>query len=281
MAEAGDDVMETLSDLRARIDAIDEKLHRLLIDRGSVIDALIRAKGTGDGGVAFRPQREAEMMRRLAERHQGNLPLATVEHLWREIITTFTFMQSPFRLVVHYGRDPVAIHDLARFAFGFSVDLVRAERPEDVVTTVAATGTDLGLIPLHDGRFETPWWRSLSAPDGPRIMALWPFITGKGLPADAPALVISPPLPEPTPSDLAVFAASDDCELGSAVPGVVLIADAPSDGGREILIATERKTATAALADARVSDVVEVGGFAVGLTLVRRGDALRRPVDMA
>ena len=35
-------------------------------------------------------------MRRLVMRHEGNLPLVTVEHIWREIITTFTAMQAPF-----------------------------------------------------------------------------------------------------------------------------------------------------------------------------------------
>ena len=278
MAEAGDSAMETLSDLRARIDAIDEKLHRLLIERGTAIDSLIRAKGTSTGGVAFRPQREAEMMRRLAERHRGNLPLATVEHLWREIITTFTFLQAPFRLVVHYGRDPVAIHDLARFAFGFSVELVRAESPAEVVATVATTGSDLGVVPIEDGRFETPWWRALSMARGPRIMALWPFIAGRGLPADAPAAIISPTLPEPTPADLALFAGADDCELGSAIPGVSLIADSPAAGRREVLVALARGNAEATLAAARIVDIAEVGGIAAGLTLSSRGDRLRAPI---
>ncbi len=278
MAEAGDSAMESLSGLRSRIDAIDEQLHRLLIERGTVIDALIRAKGTSAGGVAFRPQREAEMMRRLAERHRGNLPLATVEHVWREIITTFTFLQAPFRLVVHYGRDPVAVHDLARFAFGFSVELVRAESPAEVVAAVAATGGDLGVVPLGDGRFASPWWRALSMARGPRIMALWPFIAGKGLPADAPAAIISPPLSEPTPADLAVFAGADDCEPGSAIPGVSLIADSSAAGRREVLVALPRGNADATLEAARIVDIAEVGGIAAGLTLAGRGDRLRAPV---
>jgi len=280
MAEPGDSATETLNDLRARIDAIDERIHQLLIERGSVIDALIEAKGTGDGGVAFRPQREAEMMRRLVGRHRGSLPLATVEHLWREIITTFTYMQAPFRLVVDYGRDPAAIHDLARFAFGFSVELVRAGSPTDVVATVAATGSDLGLVPLGDGRFASPWWRALSMERGPRIMALWPFIAGKGIPADAGAAIVSPTLPEPAPPDLLVFAAADDCELGSAVPGVTLIADCAADGRREVLVAVAREDAEPALASAGLGDIVDVGGAALGLSLARGGNGLRIPAEL-
>ncbi len=45
-------------------------MHRLLMERGEIIETLIRVKGTSDSGQAFRPGREADMMRRLAERHR-------------------------------------------------------------------------------------------------------------------------------------------------------------------------------------------------------------------
>ncbi len=269
--------METLADLRARIDAIDEEVHRLLIERGSVIDALIAAKGTAGNGVAFRPQREAEMMRRLVERHAGNLPLATVEHMWREIITTFTYLQAPFRLVVHYGADPVAIHDLARFAFGFSVELVRADTPEDVVATVAETGSDLGIVPLGNGASATPWWRGLSMA-GPRVMALWPFIAGKGISADAPALVVSPALADSAEPDLAVFAATDDGAIGAAIADAALIAEASTEGRREVLLAVRPDDAERALEAARLFDARQVGGIAKGLALGSSDSLLRGPV---
>src|SRR5437764_5114703 len=85
-----------LSDLRREIDRIDETMHRLLMERGEIIDRLIAAKQSQETGSAFRPAREAEMMRRLVERHQGLLPLDTAENIWRVIIATFTFVQAPF-----------------------------------------------------------------------------------------------------------------------------------------------------------------------------------------
>ena len=61
----------TLAELRKEIDAIDEQVHRLLMARGDIIDRLIQAKQTQEVGSAFRPAREADMMRRLVERQQG------------------------------------------------------------------------------------------------------------------------------------------------------------------------------------------------------------------
>ena len=67
--QAGD--ATRLSELRAKIDAIDESIHHLLMQRATVIDELIAAKGTQKNGAAFRPGREADMMRRLVARQIG------------------------------------------------------------------------------------------------------------------------------------------------------------------------------------------------------------------
>ena len=85
----------SLADLRRDIDRIDEAMHALLIERGEIIDRLIAVKKTQESGSAFRPAREADMMRRLVQRHHGNLPLDTVESIWRVIIATFPTCRRP------------------------------------------------------------------------------------------------------------------------------------------------------------------------------------------
>ncbi|HEY5217260.1 MAG TPA: chorismate mutase, partial [Pseudolabrys sp.] len=85
-----------LGDLRKEIDRIDEAMHQLLMERAEIIDRLIAVKRSQETGSAFRPAREAEMMRRLVKRHKGILPLDTVESIWRVIISTFTYVQAPF-----------------------------------------------------------------------------------------------------------------------------------------------------------------------------------------
>jgi len=63
----------SLAGLRSEIDRIDTAMHELLMERGQVIEQLIEVKKTQVSGSAFRPGREAEMMRRLALRHKGLL----------------------------------------------------------------------------------------------------------------------------------------------------------------------------------------------------------------
>ena len=94
------------------------------MERGEIIDRLIAAKKTQESGSAFRPAREADMMRRLVERHHGILPLDTAESIWRVIIATFTYVQAPFSVHADLSAGDALMRDSARFHFGFTVPFV-------------------------------------------------------------------------------------------------------------------------------------------------------------
>ena len=191
------DPAQRLAGLRREIDTIDEEIHRLLVARSAIIDELIKVKGTAVTGAAFRPAREADMMRRLMERHRGILPIATIEHIWREIVSTFTFLQAHYEVYMDGGRDPVAMRDLARFYFGFTVPAHLVAGPEEVIDAVARSISDLGIVRLSQPSWVGPWWQRLGHEGGPRIIARLPYILFPGRVADLPALVVSNPISEP------------------------------------------------------------------------------------
>src|ERR1700752_2806281 len=114
----------SLGELRKEIDRIDEAMHRLLMERGEIINRLIATKRTQESGSAFRPAREAEMMRRLVERHRGILPLDSVERIWRVIIASFTYVRAPFAVHAALSAGDAGMRDSARFHFGFTVPFV-------------------------------------------------------------------------------------------------------------------------------------------------------------
>src|SRR2546423_1108529 len=114
----------SLGDLRKDIDRIDEAMHGLLMERGEIINRLISVKKTQESGSAFRPAREADMMRRLVQRHKGILPLDTAESILRVIIATFTHVQAPFSVHADLSAGDAMMRDSARFHFGFTVPFV-------------------------------------------------------------------------------------------------------------------------------------------------------------
>src|SRR5216117_2785897 len=148
----------TLADLRREIDRIDESMHRLLMERGEIIDTLIATKKTTESGSAFRPAREADMMRRLVERHRGILPLDTAESIWRVIIATFTYVQAPFSVHADLSAGEAVMRDSARFHFGFTVPFVPHVGAAGVVVTVSESKGDLGLVPAAALAGAGAWW---------------------------------------------------------------------------------------------------------------------------
>src|ERR1700749_186345 len=132
----------SLPELRAEIDRIDATMHALLMQRGDIIDRLIKVKRTAESGSAFRPAREADMMRRLVERHRGILPLDTVERIWRVIISTFTFVQAPYAVHADLSAGDAAMRDSARFHFGFTAPIVPHFGAVAVVRALAAARGD-------------------------------------------------------------------------------------------------------------------------------------------
>jgi hypothetical protein len=193
-----------------------------------VIAELIRVKGTSKPGPAFRPDREADMMRRLVLRHSGELPLATVEHIWREIITSFTAMQAPFGVVAGPAGDPLAMRDLVRFYFGFSVPVSVAKTNEQAIAEVARSARQIAVVAAaKSGR----WWDALAGANAPKAFAKLPFIDIPERPAGLPAYVIGPPLKDTHEPDVKLLAMADAPGLQAAIAsfGGSIAADAEDE----------------------------------------------------
>ncbi len=181
----------SLGDLRKDIDRIDEAMHRLLMERGEIINRLISVKNSQETGSAFRPAREADMMRRLVQRHHGILPLDTAESIWRVIIATFTHVQAPFSVHADLSAGDAMMRDSARFHFGFTVPFVPHVGGAGVVEAVSESKGDLGLVPAFDTNRGGAWWTALEFESAPKIIARLPFIDRPDHPAPLNVFVIS------------------------------------------------------------------------------------------
>ncbi len=179
----------SLQTLRDEIDSIDAQVHALLMQRGEIIDRLISVKQTQEVGSAFRPAREADMMRRLVQRHKGILPLDTVESIWRVIISTFTYVQAPFSVHADISQGEPLMRDSARFHFGFTVPFIAHFSAAAAVEAVALSKGDLALVSATASR--APWWLTLEGEKAPKIIARLPFVERADHPAALPVFVVS------------------------------------------------------------------------------------------
>jgi len=213
----------TLADLRREIDRIDEAMHRLLMERGDIIDTLIATKKTAESGSAFRPAREADMMRRLVERHKGILPLDTAESIWRVIIATFTYVQAPFSVHADLSAGEPAMRDSVRFHFGFTVPFMTHMGPAGVTAAIAASRGDLGLVPATTAK--TAWWTALEGDGAPKIIARLPFVERADHPAGLPVFAIARPNPDALVTDIEAWS----IRVGGWGPGAARAIDPPAE----------------------------------------------------
>ena len=181
----------TLTNLRKEIDRIDVAMHQLLMERGEIIDRLIAVKKSQETGSAFRPAREAEMMRSVVRRHKGILPLDAAEGIWRVIISTFTYVQAPFSVHADLSAGDALMRDSARFHFGFTVPFVAHMGAAAVVAAVSVSKGDLGLVPAFAVPAAGAWWSALEFDAAPKIIARLPFVERSDHPAALPVFVIS------------------------------------------------------------------------------------------
>jgi chorismate mutase len=265
----------SLADLRQEIDRIDEAMHRLLMERGTIIDRLIASKKASEAGLssAFRPGREASMMKALAERHQGLLPLDTVEGIWRVIIGTFTYVQSHYSVHADVSAGDAPMRDTARFHFGFTVPYITHPSAAAVIEAVASSRGDLGIFRLDQGATSGAWWRTLADKRRPKIIARLPFIERPDHPAGTPVFVISKPLTDAAVRDVVLYAAQFERWHKGANEALIqlggeVVASAADTNGLSELIAVPgtveptqlRQTLTRA--GASLAQLVEIGSHA-------------------
>lgn len=198
-----------LEDLRAEIDKIDREILDLLIQRSEVVRRIGEVKGDLlDGRPALRPAREAQILRRLAERAQGRFPAAVLARVWRELLAAHTRLQAPLSVAV-FARpeDALRVWDLARDHFGSTTPMTLVDRPVQALRSLSEGSATVAVLPVPGD--DDPWWVSLMSDHDLRlrVFARLPFVTGGGADGDeVKALAIAQLDVEASGDDLTLLA---------------------------------------------------------------------------
>lgn len=198
----------SLDHLRREIDRIDDQLHDLLMQRAGLVEQIAGAKAPG--GIALRPGREVQVLRRLVGRHQGRFPKAALVRIWREIMGALVGMQAPFTIAVYQPERGAGYIELARNHFGVVWPQIVHLTPGHVVRMVADGQATVGVVPLPGPEAE-PWWLALTSAAGnlPRVVGRLPILaqeTSAGRPEPLEAFVVACRDPEATGDDRSLVA---------------------------------------------------------------------------
>lgn len=201
----------SLEEVRARIDAIDAELLKLVDERAGLASAVAAAKkAAGDGDrFGLRPARETQLLRKLLASPRGAASPSLVVRIWRELIGASLAAQGPFHLNVWGGKDLARAVELARFRFGAAPPLRTLGKPEEALAAARARG---GVAVLALGP-DSAWWARLLAEPRLKVFAALPDLAAWG---PLGALAVAEVEVEPTGDDR-TFWVTDAAQSGPAI----------------------------------------------------------------
>jgi chorismate mutase/prephenate dehydratase len=256
-----------LSALRAELDRIDNAVHDLLMQRAEIVEFVARSNKP----AAFRPGREASIIRRLLGRHRGALPAVSVVRVWRELLAGTTTMQGGFSVAVCDGDQGAGFTQLAREHFGALTPLRAYGSAGQPLVDVSQGAASVAVLPYPSE--SDNWWVALLHHE-PRLHIIGRLPFWKPRPDGAPgaaALVVAA-----TPAD----ASGDDqsflgLECDSDVSRARLSSELSGAGlkPQTMVLVRHQGSPTANV-------LVEVAGYLSDddPRLARLGSVLRRPI---
>jgi chorismate mutase/prephenate dehydratase len=139
-----------LEAVRARIDAVDEEIHRFISERARLAQAVGMSKAASGRAVDFyRPEREAQVLRRARARNAGPLRDEEVLRLFREIMSACLAQQEPLK-VAFLGPEGTFTQTAVLNHFGHSVRALPLSSIDEVFHEVEAGSADFGVVPIEN-----------------------------------------------------------------------------------------------------------------------------------
>jgi chorismate mutase/prephenate dehydratase len=137
---------DELKRYREQIDRIDDELLRLLNQRAALARQIGHLKGEE---AVLRPEREAQVLRRLAAANPGPLPEAGVTQLFTEIMSHCRALEAPIS-VAYLGPEGTFSEAAALRRFGSAMQGRSCATIDEVFREVESGDADYGMVPVEN-----------------------------------------------------------------------------------------------------------------------------------
>jgi len=137
---------DDLQKIRTRIDAIDDELLQLISERAQLAQEVGRLK---QGNHIYRPEREAQVLRRIKDANTGPLSGETAARLFREIMSACLALEQPLK-VAYLGPQGTFSQAAAIKHFGHAAQTVDCSSIDDVFRQVEAGMVEYAVVPVEN-----------------------------------------------------------------------------------------------------------------------------------
>ena len=136
---------DELLNLRNRIDHLDEEILARLSERARCAQRVGEIKQ----GNIYRPEREAQVLRRLADINPGPLPAAAVQRIFREVMSACLALEQPLK-VAYLGPAGTFSESASRKHFGSAPNFLPMPSIDNVFRAVESGNADYGVVPVEN-----------------------------------------------------------------------------------------------------------------------------------
>ena len=141
---------EGLDSIREQIDAVDDEIHALISQRARLAQQAAVSKNRSGGVVEyFRPEREAQVLRKVVERNDGPLSDEEMVRLFREIMSGCLSQQEPLK-IGYLGPEGTFTQSAVYKQFGHSVRALPLGTIDEVFHEVESGTADFGVVPIEN-----------------------------------------------------------------------------------------------------------------------------------
>ncbi len=139
-----------LSQVREQIDGIDRQIQELIAQRAQWAHQVGKAKGKLAAAIDYyRPEREAQVLRRVVDRNDGPLADEVLVRLFREVMSACLAQQEPLK-IGYLGPEGTFSQQAVLKHFGHSVHGLPLASIEEVFQEVTAGHADFGVVPVEN-----------------------------------------------------------------------------------------------------------------------------------
>ena len=139
----------TLDQVRQRIDELDRRIHSLIDERAACAKEVARIKGQGEGVVYYRPEREAQILRRVKERSKGDMPAVDMVRIFREIMASCLALEQQLT-VAFLGPEGSFTQEATLKHFGHAAYLMPQNSLEDIFREVEVKNASYGVVAVEN-----------------------------------------------------------------------------------------------------------------------------------
>jgi len=145
-----DDLQKALASVRSEIDGIDTELLRLLNQRARCAQKVGEIKAAhGEAGHIYRPEREAQVLRRLQEINPGPLPSENITFFFREVMSACLALEEPLS-IAFLGPLGSFTGSAATKHFGHAARLLAQSSIDDVFREVESGHAHYAVVPVEN-----------------------------------------------------------------------------------------------------------------------------------